>query len=99
MTISRTLQRYEEYIAAERRIKIGSIFITRYERSRIIGARALQISFQASPFMDIPPEMTDPIEIAAYELENKFLPITIKRKMPTGNFQMIPVSWLINENY
>ena len=86
-------------MAAERKIKIGSIFITRYERSRIIGARALQISFQASPFTQIPPELTDPIEIAAYELEHKVLPITIKRKMPTGKFQMIPVSWLINESY
>ncbi len=97
--MSRTLDRYEKYIAAERRIKIGSIFITRYERSRIIGARALQVSFQASPFTQIPPELTDPIEIAAYELEHNVLPITIKRKMPNGENQMIPVSWLINESY
>jgi len=97
--VSRTLKRYEEYIEAERKIKIGSIFITRYERSRIIGARALQISFQASPFTIIPPELTDPLAIAAYELDKKVLPITIRRSMPDGSNQMIPVSWLVNENY
>ncbi|UYP47656.1 hypothetical protein NEF87_003941 [Candidatus Lokiarchaeum ossiferum] len=97
--MSRTLKRYEDYTAAEKRIKIGSIFITRYERSRIIGARALQISFQASPFTDIPPLITDPMEIAAYELEHKVLPITIRRSLPDGSNQMVPVAWLINENY
>ena len=97
--MSRTLKRYEDYTSAEKRIKIGSIFITRYERSRIIGARALQLSFQASPFMDIPPKITDPMEIAALELENKVLPITIRRSLPDNSFQMVPVSWLINESY
>ena len=38
--MSRTLKRFEDYLTAEKRIKIGSIFITRYERSRIIGKAA-----------------------------------------------------------
>ncbi len=97
--MSRTLKRYDDYTEAEKRIKIGSIFITRYERSRIIGARALQLSFQASPFTDIPPQIIDPMEIAAYELAHKVLPITIRRSLPDGTSQMVPVSWLINENY
>ena len=97
--MSRSLKRYEEYGEAEKKIKIGSIFITRYEKSRIIGARALQLSFQASPFMEIPPDMNDPMEIAAYELRNKHLPITIRRSLPDGSFQMVPVSWLIYEHY
>ncbi len=97
--MSRTLKRFEEYTAAEKKIKIGSIFITRYERSRIIGARALQLSFQAPQFCDIPANMNDPIEIAAFELNSKVLPITIRRSLPDGSSQMVPVSWLINENY
>ena len=97
--MSRTLQRNEDYEAAEKRIEIGSIFITRYERSRIIGSRALQISFQASPFILIPKHLTDPIEIAAYELKHKALPITIRRHLPSGKYADIPVSWLINEDY
>ena len=97
--MSRVIKRYEDYTEAEKKIKIGSIFITRYERSRIIGARALQLSFQASPFIEVPPELGDPIDIASYELDNKVLPITIRRKLPNGDFQNVPVSWLINETY
>ncbi|MHA1620019.1 MAG: DNA-directed RNA polymerase subunit K [Promethearchaeota archaeon] len=95
----RTLNRYQKYIEAEKKIEIGSIFITRYERSRIIGARALQISFGASPFMEIPSHLTDPMKIAEYELNHKFLPITIRRSLPDGSSQMVPVSWLVNERF
>ena len=97
--MSRTLKRFDDYLKAEKRIHIGSIFITRYERSRIIGARALQLSFGASPFTEIPTELTEPMDIAAYELQNKTLPITIQRRLPDGNHQNVPVTWLINENY
>ncbi len=97
--MSRTLKRYDKYIEAEKKIKIGSIFITRYERSRIIGARALQIAFQASPFLEIPQGVNDPLEIATFELENKMLPITIRRHLPNGTSQDVPVKWLINESY
>ena len=97
--MSRTLKRYEKYIEAEKKIKIGSIFITRYERSRIIGARALQLAFQASPFTEIPKGIIDPLDIASYELEQKMLPITIRRHLPDGTSQNVPVKWLINESY
>ena len=97
--MSRTLKRFLDYQEAEKKIKIGSIFITRYERSRIIGARALQLAFQASPFMEIPKGVNDPLEIATYELEHKMLPITIRRHLPDGTSQDVPVKWLINENY
>ena len=97
--MSRTLKRFLDYQDAEKKIKIGSIFITRYERSRIIGARALQLAFQASPFTEIPKGMNDPLEIASYELEKKMLPITIRRHLPDGTSQDVPVKWLINENY
>ena len=50
---------------------------TRYERARIIGARALQISLGA-PVL-IRPDTGDPIDIAMRELEMGVLPITVKR--------------------
>ncbi|MEA1945207.1 MAG: DNA-directed RNA polymerase subunit K [Euryarchaeota archaeon] len=50
---------------------------TRYERARIIGARALQISLGA-PVL-IRPDIGDPIDIAMRELEMGVLPITVKR--------------------
>lgn len=51
--------------------------LERYERARIIGARALQISLGA-PVL-IRPDTGDPIDIAMRELEEDVLPITVKR--------------------
>jgi DNA-directed RNA polymerase subunit K len=50
---------------------------TRYERARIIGARALQISMGAPILIDV--EKKEPIEIALMELEKGVIPITVKR--------------------
>jgi DNA-directed RNA polymerase subunit K len=51
---------------------------TRYERARIIGARALQISMGA-PLL-IKTEKIDPLEIALEEFAQRKIPITVKRK-------------------
>jgi DNA-directed RNA polymerase subunit K len=51
---------------------------TRYERARIIGARALQISMGA-PLL-IKTEKIDPLEIALEEFAHRKIPITVKRK-------------------
>ena len=51
---------------------------TRYERARIIGARALQISMGA-PLL-ITTTRIDPLEIAVEEYNNNTIPITVKRK-------------------
>ena len=52
---------------------------TRFERARIIGARALQISMGAPVLLKVPDAMIDPIDIAAMEFEKGMLPITVKR--------------------
>ena len=52
---------------------------TRYERARIIGARALQISMGA-PVL-IKSERTDPLEIALEEFAAAMIPITVKRRV------------------
>ncbi len=51
---------------------------TRYERARIIGARALQISMGA-PLL-IKTAQIDPLEIALEEFTHNKIPITVKRK-------------------
>lgn len=51
---------------------------TRYERARIIGARALQISMGA-PIL-IKTTKTEPLEIALEEFDQGVIPITVKRK-------------------
>lgn len=57
---------------------------TRFERARVIGARAIQIELGAPVLIDIPEGVSDPIDIAKLELENDAIPMTIVRRLPTG---------------
>jgi len=50
---------------------------TRYERARIVGARALQIFMGAPVFINT--ESIDPLEIALEEMNLGVIPITVKR--------------------
>jgi DNA-directed RNA polymerase subunit K len=54
--------------------------LTRFEKTRIISARALQISMGA-PLL-IKTALDDPKSIAKMEFEKEVLPITVKRSMP-----------------
>ncbi|MGQ0796789.1 MAG: DNA-directed RNA polymerase subunit K [Methanobacteriota archaeon] len=54
---------------------------TRFEKARIIGARALQISMGSPILMDVPPGAVDPIEIAWMEFDGGAIPITVKRDL------------------
>ncbi len=60
---------------------------TKYEKARIIGARALQISMGAPFLLKIDKKKLgqinySPIEIAKLEFDKGILPITIKRPLP-----------------
>jgi DNA-directed RNA polymerase subunit K len=55
---------------------------TRYERARIVGARALQI-FMGAPVL-IDTASMDPLEIALEEMKLGVIPITVKRGSQTG---------------
>ncbi len=52
---------------------------TRYEKTRIISARALQIA-QGSPVLVRAPKEASPIDIAKLEWEKGMIPIDIKKK-------------------
>jgi len=52
---------------------------TRFERARIIGARALQISMGAPLLIEVPSGIVDPIDIADLEFRKLVIPITVKR--------------------
>ena len=54
--------------------------LTRFEKSRIIGARGLQIALGAPVLMTVPDDLVDPIEIARMEFNQDLIPITIFRK-------------------
>ena len=61
--------------------------LTKFEKARIIGSRALQIAMGA-PFLIKLPEKEleklryNPIEIAKLELAEGVIPITVKRPLP-----------------
>ena len=52
---------------------------TRFEKARIVGARALQISMGAPTLIKIPKGVISPIDIAMYEFNEDAIPITVKR--------------------
>lgn len=53
--------------------------LTRFEKARLLGARALQLSMGSKPLVKVS-ESIDPIDIAALELENKVLPLDVRKK-------------------
>jgi DNA-directed RNA polymerase subunit K len=54
----------------------------RYEKARIIGARALPVSYGAPVLIET--EQTEPILIAAEEYDAGVLPFTVRRERPGG---------------
>ncbi len=53
---------------------------TRYERTRIIASRALQLAQGSPPFVKIPRGIDTPLEIAQIEWEKGAIPIDVKRR-------------------
>lgn len=62
-------------------------FLTNFERTKIIGLRANQLSKGSVAFIDVPKHITDVKDIAKLELEQKRLPFVIKRPLPNGQFE------------
>jgi len=72
-------------------IVTGPPTLTRFEKARIMGARALQLSLGAPVFIEIPKNATTSLEIAMDELKQRVIPIVIKRTLPNGDYQNIPI--------
>jgi len=73
------------------KIVTGPPTLTRFERARIMGARALQLSLGAPVFIEIPKNATSSLEIAMEELKQRVIPIVIKRTLPNGDYQHLPI--------
>ena len=69
----------------------GQTTLTRFERARIMGSRALQLSLGAPPFIDFSENISTSLEIAMEELHQKVIPIVIRRTLPNGDYQNIPI--------
>lgn len=57
---------------------------TRFEKARVVGARSIQIELGAPVLIDVPENVSDPIDIANLEFENEAIPMTIVRRLPSG---------------
>jgi len=93
-TVRKRVEVSEKRIQSES-VVIGPPKLTRFERARIVGARALQLALGAPPFIPIPPDASDPITLAMRELEAGVLPISLRRTLPNGNYQDIPLASLL----
>lgn len=59
-------------------------FVTRYEKAKLIGERATQLSAGATPLVDVDENIIDDYVIALKEFNEKKIPFIIKRPMPNG---------------
>ena len=73
--------------------RITSSFMTKYEKARVLGTRALQISKNA-PLMIVPmPGECDPYKLAERELNERKIPFIIRRYLPDGTYE----DWKLSE--
>lgn len=72
--------------------RITTKYMTKYERARVLGTRALQIAMCAPIMVELEGE-TDPLQIAMKELKQRKIPIIIRRYLPDGSFE----DWSIDE--
>lgn len=73
-------------------VKITTRYLTKYERARLLGTRALQLSMNAPPLVELEGE-TDPLKIAGKELRERKLPLIVRRYLPDGSFE----DWSLDE--
>ena len=77
--------------------RITTKYMTKYERARVLGTRALQISMNAPVMVDIGDE-TDPLKIAMKELRDGKVPIIIRRYLPNHSPEAPSFEdWGVNE--
>lgn len=66
--------------------------LTKYERARLLGTRALQLSMNAPVLVALEGE-TDPLTIAQKELRERRIPLIIRRVLPDNTYE----DWRIDE--
>jgi DNA-directed RNA polymerases I, II, and III subunit RPABC2 len=72
--------------------RITTKYMTKYERARVLGTRALQLSMNAPPLVDVH-DKQDPLRIAMAELQAKRIPFIIRRYLPDGSYE----DWAVHE--
>ena len=78
----------------DNKVLIGPLRLTRFEKARITGARSLQLSLGAPSLISVSPDIRDSISLAIAEIDSRALPISIRRILPNGLYQDIPIDWM-----
>ncbi|MBR9680826.1 MAG: DNA-directed RNA polymerase subunit K [Candidatus Altiarchaeota archaeon] len=67
--------------------------VTRFEATRVIGARALQLSLGAPVLIKLPRgvDERDTLTVARYELGKGVVPIVIVRSLPRGEKEIVEI--------
>ena len=73
--------------------RITTKYLTKYEKARVLGARALQISKNAPVMVNLAPGEWDPLKIAEKELREKKIPFIIRRYLPNNSYE----DWKLEE--
>nr|BAS01440.1 DNA-directed RNA polymerase I, II and III 15kDa polypeptide [Lotharella vacuolata] len=71
-------------------------FLTKFEKTRLIGIRAMQISHGSIVYVQLEGEV-DSIQIAIKEFREKKIPFKIRRYYPDGRFLIIKTALLITK--
>ena len=71
-----------------------SVYLTKYEKARVLGMRSVQISMNAPVSIDTKGE-TDPLMIAIMELEQGKIEMIIRRNLPDGTYEDFEVAELL----
>ncbi|MDA4126883.1 MAG: DNA-directed RNA polymerase subunit K [Thaumarchaeota archaeon] len=91
MSPAKTVKKVKQAAIADYEIRIGPPKLTRFEKARIVGARSLQLAMGAPAFVPLVGPYHGPIQTAMEELEADALPISIRRSLPNGVTQDIPI--------
>ena len=94
VTYTETEYELREVPAQGNKVLIGLPWLTRFERARITGSRALQLSLGAPPLIKPPEGAGTSILLSIAEVQAKALPISIRRVLPNGMYQDIPIDWM-----
>lgn len=73
-------------------VRVTSPYLTKFEKARVISARAAQINQGAKVMVEITTEV-DALQVAKKEFEQKRLPMRVRRYLPDGTFE----EWALNE--
>ena len=78
------IKNFEEVEELTRKDHITLPFITKYEKTKILGQRAKQINSGHKSYIDVPHSIIDGYLIAELEFKEKKIPFIIRRPIPNG---------------